>query len=93
MYKAPELVVALKSPTNQYLAEWDVGVIESTASDLLSSANMFTKQLFYTDIDFLYAQRVVYKTITNQIAYTQAVGGLVTFYQVGAALSSGSILS
>ncbi len=85
IYMGPELVVSLKSPTSQYLlAGWDVGVIESTASDLLSSATVFNSQLSYTDIDFFYAQRVVYTATDNGIICMQATTGQATIYQAGA---------
>ncbi len=93
IYRSPELVVSMKSNTTKYLGGWEVNTIEAISTDLLTRMSVFTSQIFCSALDFSYSQRVVYKTVTNQIVYTQATDGVVLFYQVGAGLALGSVPS
>lgn len=84
----------MKNFANQFLlAGWDVTTITSPAQDLLSSMSAISSQLFYSDLDFLYSQRLVYKTVGNAIAVTSATSDSDTMYTVGAGLANGNIQS
>lgn len=94
VYRGPELIISMKNFENQLLlAGWDVTTITSPAADPLSSMSTISSGVFYSDLDFLFSQRLVYKTANNVIAVTSANSGVDTFYTVGAGLASGNIQS
>lgn len=101
IYSGPELLVSMRTTTTggqllatQYLGGWDVTtLVNGTATDLFSTMMIHSSQTSYSDMDFLYSQRLVFKTVGNVIAVALAESGINTFYTVGAGLGTGNITS
>jgi hypothetical protein len=83
VYSGSELVVSMRTTTTggqllatQYLGGWDVTKLANrTATDLFSTMIAYSSQTSYSDMDFLYSRRLVYKTVNNEIAVTSATSG------------------
>lgn len=74
---------------------WEVTKLASkTTTDLFSTMLIQqSSKISYTDLDFLYSGRLVYKSTDNKIAVTSATTGVKTFYTVSSGLSTGNVLS
>lgn len=101
VYPGPELVVSMKTTTTggqllptQYLGSWDVTTLANrAATDLFSTMTNYSSHTSYSDTDFIYSQRLVFKTVGNVIAITSATSGINTYFTVGAGLNNGNVQS